>query len=155
MTCQALVVALESRHLTLLVEAVENHALLCVLSCDLQHRSAAHPPHSDRVCKKHGARIARIDQGRLRTGLGEHDDLRLDRNVERSKHRSQISARAVAYDADLTVLDLPIQPRYPVVNRARGVRDCGMIARDLKRIGTLGKDDPRTEDAEQQRWDTE
>src|SRR5436309_1486227 len=95
MTTQAIVSSLETGQIGLLLgECVENDAFRWIVRCNLD-KSSPHPSDHHRIVKEDRARVARLDEICLQAGFRENRNLRLNGNVQRVKHGSQISLRSV------------------------------------------------------------
>src|SRR5262245_52703888 len=104
MTQQAAVVPLRPRCARrLLIERIEDDALLRIDGGELQRVGAANPPDRNGVAEIHRARIAGRDLRALGAALREHERLRSDRYLERIENRAQIAGLAVEGETDRPV----------------------------------------------------
>jgi hypothetical protein len=109
--------------LRLLIERVEDDALLGILDGELEKRRS--PDVAD------GGRVVEIDRARVRgpriqtldAGLRHHQQLRFNREMKRVQYRPQVSGSLVELEAQRAVRDPRIQFGDRVVRRLRVVGD--------------------------------
>jgi hypothetical protein len=118
-----------------LIERIEHRPLRRILRRELQHFPAAYPADRDRVVEIERAWIARVDPGRLEARLREHEQLRIDGDIERRQHRLEIAVPIVVGEPDLA-------GRQPIVearNRVPGA--CGRVG-DLRMLPQRRRREP-------------
>lgn len=91
-----------------LAQGVENHALLGIFRSYFNDWTAMHPSHHNGIVEEKAARVMRVDAICLEACLRKDDQLRLDRDVESVKHRSQVALWTVKFEVNLTELELAI-----------------------------------------------
>jgi hypothetical protein len=112
--------------LRLLLDGVEEHALLRVLDGELEQRRAADVADRDRVIEEDGARVCGAGVQRLDAGLRHHQHLRCDWNVQRAQHRPQVAGGFVEVELDAAVFDRAIQRADHIVRGFRVVANLRM-----------------------------
>src|ERR1700704_6178430 len=94
MAARTIAGALESRTRgDVLIEVVEDHPELGIDGGRFDE-AASGPPDDHTVVEKQRSRIGWADESGLHTRLGKYRELRLNRDVQRFQHRSQIAAAA-------------------------------------------------------------
>src|SRR5262249_33819643 len=101
----------------LLKQSIEDDSLLGILGGYFEDWFSRRPAAGDRVIEKHDPRIVGADDRSLQTGLGEDRHLRLDRDFERRKHGTQITARSFEFKRRLAAADLGIERCNGIVER--------------------------------------
>src|SRR5438874_3906183 len=102
---------------------------MAVVTGQFQNLGAPDPPHSDRVIEIDRSRVAGIDLSRLGAGLREYQRLRLERDFQRTKDRSQVSARRIERELNRSLLNLLVEIANRIVDRRSRIGDRRMIPR--------------------------
>ena len=128
MALQAGIAPLKARPANLvLVERIEDHALLRILDGQLHHIAALHIAHRDFVVVVERSRGARGNARRLKAGFRKHQHLRLAGHTQRLQHPRQVAKLRVKRQLHLAGGQAPVQLRDGVVAGVFVVVDGRMI----------------------------
>ncbi len=102
----------------LLVEDVEDRALVGVKRNEFQHFPVVHLAHVHVVVEIERTGMLRRDLLVLKARLRKHERLRADRHFERIEHRAQIAVLRLVAERHGAAIELRLQPRDGVVHVA-------------------------------------
>ena len=116
------------------LQVIEDRSQLRVLGGDLEAVRPRGPGDIDAVVEVEGARGLGPDQAGQQAGLGEHQHLGGDGNVEFAQDGRQVGARALAGEGDFPALQTAGEDGHRVAGLAGGVGDGGVFGV----VGELG-----------------
>ena len=130
-----------------LAESIKNSAQLPIDRGDLEDGTTLRPGHIDVVFEVDGAGCLRRHQVDLEAGIGKHEYLRGNRDLQVLQQRGQVSAPGVELQFYVATVDLPLQPGYRVGRRAGRVSDHLILGV----VGKLQQGQPYRRDKEDER----
>jgi hypothetical protein len=112
-----------------LLERIENDPGLLVVCGNFEQLGVTHPREHDLVIEEQRPRIGGVHQPSLKACVGEDEELRIDRKLQRVDRRLQVSAATFEGQPGRPGLELAIQSFDDVVDRCSGVGDGAVVGR--------------------------
>ena len=126
-------------------QRLEDHTLAWIVRRRFEHRRAGNVADNDAIVEVQRARVFRIREGMLDTGLGEQQDLRFHRHVQRREQRPQEAEAALELERCRSRRQIALQSGDRIRQCARAIVDRRML------IECAGKERPRLGRREGQR----